>query len=112
MLRVCKQAFCLRVSDVVLPPLLFVSRSRGSTCDESDYDVARGGPLPLLLVRFLCDKCNDVALCVGMHEINSESLTYCDVRRRMMDLKQFPCSCMSRWEYFYEDHLGPWQCRS
>ena len=64
---VCQQTFSLRVSVIMLDALLLVSRLRGSACGESDTDVACGGPFSLLFVRFLCDNCNDVTLCVSVH---------------------------------------------
>jgi hypothetical protein len=70
------------VSVVMLTALLLVSRLRGSTRGESDSDVASGSPFSLLLVHFLCHDCDDVALCVGVHEINAEPLSDRDVRRR------------------------------
>ena len=63
----CQQALCMRVSVIVMAALLLVSRLRGFVCGESDSDVAYGDPFSLLLVRFLCNNCNDVALFVSMH---------------------------------------------
>jgi hypothetical protein len=66
--------------------MLFVSRLRGSACGESDSYVDSGGPFSLLIVRFLCHDCNDVALCVGVHEVNAEPLSDRDVSRRTVAL--------------------------
>ena len=79
---VSQYAFGMCVSVVMLTAMLLVSRLRGSTRSESDSDVACGSPFSLLLVRFLSHDCDDVALCVGVHEINAEPLSDRDVRRR------------------------------
>ena len=84
---VCPQGFCLCVSVIVLTTLLFISRSSGSACGESDSDVVCGVPFSLLCVHFLCDDCDDVVLCAGMHEINAELFPCRDVRRRTVALK-------------------------
>ena len=73
---VSQHAFNMRVSVIVLAALLLVSRLRGYACGESDYDVACGGPLSLLFVQFLCDDCNDIALCVGVHYNITEYIPY------------------------------------
>ena len=106
---VWQHALCLRVSVIVLAALLLICRLRGLACGESDSDVACGGPFSLLLVRFLCDGCNDVALCVRMHYIYAEPLSCRNVRRRTVAMEQLPCSCMSRREFISEDHLVPRQ---
>ncbi len=95
MTDVYEQAFALRVSVVVLTALLFVSRLCGSACGESDSDVSSSGPFPLLLVHFLRENCDDVALRISMHQVDAETLPYRDVRRRTVALKQLPCSCLS-----------------
>ena len=78
---VSQQAFSLRVFVVMLASLLLVSRLRGSTRGESGSDIASGSPFSFLLVRFRCHNCDDVALCVGVHEIYAEPLSDRDVRR-------------------------------
>ena len=83
---VSQHAIGMGVSVVMLTTLLLVSRLRGSTRSESDSDVASGSPFSLLLVRFLSQDCDDVALCVGVHEINAEPLSDRDVLRRTVAL--------------------------
>ena len=81
-LDVGQQAVDLRVRVVMLAALLFVGRLCGSACGESDSNVSCGNPFSLLLVRFFCHDCNDVALRVGVHKFNTEPLYDRDVRRR------------------------------
>ena len=86
MSSVSQHAFGLCVYVVTLNALLLINRLRGSTRGESDFDVASGRPLSLLLVHFLCHDCDDVALCVGVNEINAEPLCDRDVRLRTVAL--------------------------
>jgi len=84
---VCQQAFFTRVSVIVLTTWLFISRSSGSACGESDSDVVCGVPFSLLFVHFLCGDCDDVVLCADMHEINAELFPCRNVRRLTVALK-------------------------